>query len=300
MQKTNGDKITHFGIALLSQLAMHCVRSLLLNTVSTLLSTSPALPYVYGILSLILKIAVFMIPTFIYLKLNEIPLTDLLTPSGKENTKETPSLNKIIQFIAAASITLNAANLTGIATEYLYKALGLTPSPSALPEDPILQLISLVSAVILAPLLEELLFRGASLNALFDFGKRGILLSGLLFALMHYSVYSLLYAFVAGCLIAYFSKRTNSLKTAVGLHFINNLITFVSLLMGFYISQNASTLFGYILTAITLPIAVFGIVMLIKEANSKSPAPKQENTPKLSPGIILYILISAILCAMTR
>ena len=300
MQKTNGDKITHFGVALLTQLALHCVRSLLLNTVSMAMSDSTALPYVYGILSPILKVAVFLIPTFIYLKLCDIPLQNLLTPSSDEPQKNTPALYKTLQFIVAASITLNAANLSGLATEYLYKALGISPSPSELPNGFWLQAISFVSAVILAPILEELLFRGVAINALSDMGNRAIFLSGLLFALMHYSSYSLIYAFVAGCLIAYSTKRTNSLKTAVGLHLTNNLITFASLLIGFYISENASHLFGYILTGITLPIAIFGTVMLIKEARAKAPAPKQENTEKLSPGIILYILISAILCAMTR
>ena len=306
MQKTNGDKITHFGIALLTQLALHCGRSLLLNAVYTLMSASAvtpitrALPYVYSILSLILKLAVFLLPTFIYLKLCDIPLQNLLTPSSDAPQKNTPALYKTLQFIAAASITLNAANLSGLATEYLYKALGISPSPSTIPEDILLQLISLISAVILAPLLEELLFRGVALNALSGYGNRAIFISGLLFALMHYSSYSLIYAFVAGCIIEYFTKRTNSLKTAVGLHLTNNLITFASLLIGFYINENASHLFGYILTGITLPIAVFGTVMLIKEAHAKSPSPKQENTEKLSPGIILYILISAILCAITR
>ena len=303
MQKPNGDKNTFFGVALIVQAVLHYARSLLLNTVSELFSASPALPYVYGVLSLILKLAVFLIPTVAYLKMSGTSLPSLLAPIETEPRKKVPTLYKILQFIVAAAITLNAANLAGMATDAVYTALGITTPPSALPDELGLQIISLISAVILAPFLEELLFRGVALNALSDFGKRGILLSGLLFALMHYSVYSLLYAFVAGYLIAYFTKRTNSLKTAIGLHFTNNLLTFASLLIGCYISEKASEIFGYVLTGITLPFAVFGAVMLIKEARSTPKKPTEqpsENKPKLSPGILFYILFSISMCLITR
>lgn len=303
MTRDNNDKTAYLGVALLAQLALFFGRSVLLDAISAWMATSILLSYLYGILTLALKVAVFLVPVGIYLKLSGVRIAELLAPMGEKKRGCGSPRRRVLQLAAAVSITLNAANLAGMATDGIYEALGLPTVSSSLPDDPILLLISFLSAVILAPLLEELLFRGVALHALSEMKKGAIPLIGLLFALMHCSAYSLLYAFVAGCLIAYFAKLTNSLRVAVGLHFVNNLLTFVSLALAFYISEAASLVFGYILMAVTLPIAIFGAVMLIKERRAvgdSAEASSGNGERWLSPGIVLYIVLSALVCLMTR
>ena len=303
MTRDNNGKTAYFGVALLAQLALHLGRAVLLDAISVYVATSVLLSYLYGILTLFLKLAVFLIPTVIYLKLSGVRIAELLAPIGEKKQENGSLRRRAIRFAAAASITLNAANLAGMATDGIYKAMGVTAPASALPEDWMLTVITFLSAVILAPLLEELLFRGVALNALLPLNNGAIALCGLLFALMHYSAYSLLYAFVAGCLIAFCTKKSNSLKMAVGLHFVNNLLTFVSLAIAVYIGEVASAVFGYLLMALTLPLVVFGIIMLIKERRAVAEKTDERigyGGSTVSFGIVLYIVLSALICLMTR
>ena len=298
MLRTKKDKTAYLGAALLVQLALHLIRTFLLDAISPLTSNSLLLSHLYGVITLILKIAVFLIPTGVYLKLCGVNMTALLNPTGDKKRESSSLRRRALQFVAAASITLNAANLFGMVTDGIYKAMGIEIAPSVLPDDGVLAVISFLSAVILAPLLEELLFRGAVINAFSPLKKGDVLLCGMLFALMHYSAYPLLYALVAGCLIAFFTKKTNSLAVAVGIHFINNLLTFVSLAIAFYISEAASNIFGYLLMALTLPVAIFGIVMLIKERRGvvERPAERSEGDEPSLNLICVYIVISTMIC----
>ena len=185
MSRIKKDKMTCLGVALIVQLALHVIRGGLLGAVSSRMVDSLLLSYMYGVLTLILKLAVFLIPTVVYLRLSGTKLSALLTPVGTPKTERGSSRRRAIQFAVAASITVNAVNLAGMATEGICKALGITVTPSVLPDDGVLVVISFLSSVILAPLLEELLFRGVMLNALSPMKKGDIILCGLLFALMH-------------------------------------------------------------------------------------------------------------------
>lgn len=298
MLRTKKDKMTCLGAALLVQLTLHIIRGGLLDAVSPRMVNSLLLSYIYGVITLVLKLSVFLIPVAVYLRLSGTRLNTLLAPVENKKTEGVSSPRRAIQFAVAASITVNAVNLAGMATEGICKALGIAVTPSVLPDDGVLVVISFLSSVILAPLLEELLFRGVMLNALSPLKKGDIILCGLLFALMHCSAYPLLYAFVAGCLIAFFTKKTNSLKVAVGIHFINNLLTFVSLAFGFYVSEAARNIFGYLLMAVTVPLAVFGIVMLIKErrAAAEHPAERSKGNEPMPVLILVYTVISAMIC----
>jgi membrane protease YdiL (CAAX protease family) len=65
-----------------------------------------------------------------------------------------------------------------------------------------------VFGVVLAPLGEELLFRGILLRALRDYGDGiCILVSGLLFGLLHANVYQIFYAFALGAFFAWLTAR---------------------------------------------------------------------------------------------
>lgn len=84
-------------------------------------------------------------------------------------------------------------------------------------------LLLFVTLGILAPVSEEIIFRGVIFNGLKEKGgKFAVLISGLLFMLMHLSinqcVYQLIMGFVLGLLVLY----TNSIISSFIVHFINN------------------------------------------------------------------------------
>jgi membrane protease YdiL (CAAX protease family) len=92
---------------------------------------------------------------------------------------------------------------------------------------------TLLFAVVLAPVVEELIFRKMIVSRLRKYGDRtAILVSSLLFALLHGNLSQLFYAFGLGCLLGYVYARTGKLRYSIGLHMtINFLGSFVGVLI---------------------------------------------------------------------
>ena len=73
---------------------------------------------------------------------------------------------------------------------------------------------------------EEILFRGTILTNLLPFGRgNAILISALLFGLMHQNFLQFLYTFCAGIVLGLVYERTRSLWNCILLHMINNTVS---------------------------------------------------------------------------
>lgn len=82
-------------------------------------------------------------------------------------------------------------------------------------------------AVILAPIAEELVFRGLLLKLLRPFGDGwAIALSACLFAFAHGSLFQIPYALAAGVFLAYTALASDTLLFPVLFHFFYNLLAF--------------------------------------------------------------------------
>ncbi|TVQ19935.1 MAG: CPBP family intramembrane metalloprotease, partial [Bacteroidetes bacterium] len=110
-----------------------------------------------------------------------------------------------------------------------------------------LTLFSFITVVLLAPLLEEFLFRGIIQEGLIQ--RRGpviaILLSSLLFGFMHLNPWQFVTAFLLGIIIGWLYYLTRDLVFAIGFHLFNNL--FVVLVEHF---QSATPAEGYVSTVL--------------------------------------------------
>jgi membrane protease YdiL (CAAX protease family) len=93
--------------------------------------------------------------------------------------------------------------------------------------------LSFIAAVIIAPIVEEIYFRGLILPVLMRrFGAFfGILTTSILFALMHFQPNVVLYTFVLAILLAIVRLRLKSVIPSMLLHAINNFIAF-SIIVG--------------------------------------------------------------------
>lgn len=88
-----------------------------------------------------------------------------------------------------------------------------------------------IASVLIAPVLEELIFR-LSLKSVFKYKWLFIILSGLIFGSFHVvgssSIYELLYLLpysLPGCIFAYVLWESNNIFTTIGLHMLHNGIT---------------------------------------------------------------------------
>ena len=122
----------------------------------------------------------------------------------------------------------------GIAVE----ALGLDRllPESTLGEDVFDNVATIIAAgvitVAIAPLLEEVFFRGFVFAGLTRWGFwPAALVSGALFSGAHLDIGSFIPFAIVGVVLAWLYYRTNSLWTAVAMHFVFNLVSFVATLL---------------------------------------------------------------------
>ena len=85
--------------------------------------------------------------------------------------------------------------------------------------------LALFSALIVAPILEELFYRRFICDRLAKYGEwPAVLFSGLTFSLFHMNFEQLFYAFALGCIFAAVYIKTGKLRYTVIMHFIVNLV----------------------------------------------------------------------------
>ena len=100
--------------------------------------------------------------------------------------------------------------------ESMLKLLEMTDSPWGIA----------LGGVIVAPFVEEIVFRGFFFQALrrAHGSKKAILLSSLVFALMHLQLEALIPTFILGCALAYVFDKANSIWPGALLHLLVNLV----------------------------------------------------------------------------
>lgn len=97
-------------------------------------------------------------------------------------------------------------------------------------------LIAVVATVVIAPIAEELFFRGVAFNAwVREYGLRaGVVLSALLFGVIHGSLAAFVPIFVLGLALAIIYRRTGNLASNIALHAtFNGISVLLALLVRF-------------------------------------------------------------------
>lgn len=86
--------------------------------------------------------------------------------------------------------------------------------------------LAVLSSGIIGPILEEMLFRYVFLNRLSNFFtmRNAILLSSLVFALLHGDIITMIYAFIMGFIFAYVYVKYDNIKVSIMCHISANTI----------------------------------------------------------------------------
>lgn len=103
--------------------------------------------------------------------------------------------------------------------------------------------LSLISVVLLAPILEEILFRGLIFNRLNSKFKTwtSIIISALIFGLIHGNIIQTINATILGIAFAYIYSKTHNLIPCIIGHFLNNLISIVEEQINLAVTGNGIT-----------------------------------------------------------
>lgn len=124
-------------------------------------------------------------------------------------------------------------------------------------------LSAFLTAVIVAPVLEEMIFRGIILEGfLRNYSPvKSILLVSLLFGVAHLNIWQFIGAFVIGAFISWVYWKTRSLGLSIAVHMMNNLVGYLAML--FSSKSVADTTIRDFTGTIEMYYALFGVSILI-------------------------------------
>ncbi len=135
-------------------------------------------------------------------------------------------------------IVLPAIIASGFIVDSVLRAFGIKPKQqdilnNLLNEDSLGVLAFMVFfGMFAAPIVEELLFRGFLQSAVRTTCDKlqTILISGFIFALIHWNAHVFLQIFVLGIMLAYLFEKTGSLVAPITVHICHNTVTLVFLI----------------------------------------------------------------------
>lgn len=142
---------------------------------------------------------------------------------------------------------------------------------------------ALLAGGIIQPVAEELLFRGAVLGALLSWrplqGKPwwAVLLSAVLFALIHLNPGQMPTAFLFGLILGWLTYRTGSLLPGIVMHVFNNSVVFITVMLsGEEEEGTLAELFGspvleYLAIGVSLVLLILVIRALVRLVNRHYP-----------------------------
>lgn len=171
--------------------------------------------------------------------------------------------------------------------------------------------LKILVIVILAPLLEEFVFRKQIIDRCARYGeKSAILFSALMFGLFHMNLFQFFYAFGLGLIFAYVYTRTHCLKYPIIMHISINFIG--SVISPFLVAalnfksvgiHRISVVIVILYSFIILGLGIVGLVLICEKKKSlvfltePDEIPKGEQFRKVycNLGVILFILFCIIM-----
>lgn len=152
-----------------------------------------------------------------------------------------------------------------IATTLSMMGLEVTGLNYVLEHKPSVYAVDIFSAVILAPIGEELIYRGIVLRCSAKISQRfAIFFSAFIFGIMHGNPYQFVLGFLIGIPLALITIKTGSIIPAIICHMANNAVASVSLVVE-YFNEDVSFAISWIMLPIFL---IEGIVVLVSEISA--------------------------------
>ena len=130
-------------------------------------------------------------------------------------------------------------------------------------------LFTFISVVILAPIFEELIFRGTILQVLSKYNKVfAILVTSLLFGLLHLNMTQAVPAFFMSLILCYMCLKTESLLVTILAHAGNNLLALMSVYSDNFV----------LITVVIMAFVIYGLITIILKSKEIDVFIKEEKT----------------------
>lgn len=229
----------------------------------------------YGILTSLLFIGVPFLISYKALK-SRVSFT---LPYGRPHNKRSFILLIIMgiagsflanYIVAIISMILNAGGLEMVSPEY------------ETPESALGIILYVIYISVVPAMTEEFAFRGVIMQPLRKYGdKFAIVMSALVFGLMHGNAVQAIFAFIVGIIIGYAVVVTGSMWTGIVIHFFNNFVSAVLDLVGNYVSNSTYNMI-YVLYSVLLVAAglVCAVLYFYTKDRVRIPVPSTELSEK--------------------
>ena len=259
------------------------------------------------------------VPAFVPMYLLAFPLCYLLLRRQPVHRPEKQHLpfGKFMIYLAICWFLMYAGNLVGTVMSFLLSGGKAENAVETLAMEQ--HWIKVLMMVVLAPVFEELICRKVLIDRVQHYGQwNSVLLSGLMFGLLHQNLFQFFYAFGVGCVFAVLYLRTGRIRYSIVLHMMINfnggviapavlklldVEKLTSLMTTADLGKLTEVLPGLLLymvySTVIMGLAVFGLVMLIikrrklvwKQTRDTLPPGTAIKTTWLNPGMMVYTLL---------
>lgn len=195
-----------------------------------------------------------------------------------------------LQYLKFIVMALGAAWLTSLVVGYIMDLLSgvvIFETPDFSTSDSLISNICLIIyAVIVAPVSEELIFRGLILGKLKQYGYVfATIIVSLLFALMHGNLPQSIPTFIVSLFLCWVTLQSNSIIPAISIHMINNAVA--------QLEDINNEVFQIIINIFIIVIIIIAVILIIREFKNRSKFKLQYRVKdyfKNGGGIIILIL----------
>ncbi|MEG2174036.1 MAG: type II CAAX endopeptidase family protein [Oscillospiraceae bacterium] len=200
-----------------------------------------------------------------------VPFALYIQAVGILRSSALPTKRVSVRLAVAAVLISLAVSVIGrmmiVLCEGSFAALGVEfcPMMEQQPSAPVAMALYLVNATLLPAVLEEFAFRGALMQSLRRFGDGfALLVSSLLFAVVHLHPLSIPNALLMGLVIGYFVLFTGSVWIGVIIHFVHNAVLMLTLGLSYLLAEPTYTVAVLSMELFFLLAGLAAVVFLLR------------------------------------
>lgn len=179
----------------------------------------------------------------------------------------TPPL-QVSTILLALLAGLSICVLANFATSYIvsiFEGYGIYPPemPDYIDKSTLSLVLNIAIFALMPAIFEEMVFRGYILRSLLPYGEGfAIVVSSVLFALMHGNILQIPFALLVGLTLGYIAVRTGRIWPSMILHFLNNAMSSVLQYAALFCSEKQSNQLTLIVFALVGLIGMCAIIAL--------------------------------------
>lgn len=239
-----------------------------------------------------------------------MPLAISIINSGPKCTFYPTVKMRPVDFIMAFSVVYAIAIAGNLISTVLMDMTGNLlqreiVNPVSFDYDGVELWLEFFGVLVLAPVLEELLFRKSIVDSVLPYGEgTTILLSAVTFGMAHGNFFQFFYAAGIGALFAYIYIRTGKIRNTIILHFLMNFMGGVAPALILRTADSGKvTPVMFLFEFALLGLALAGVIVFI--ANCKKlymnkptfqiPQGRKFSTIYLNPGMIIFVAVVTLL-----